>query len=628
MVERHALKRTRSPKNLPAARKNRKIEQDEPIPYRAIEQQFVQFHITSDGIQVGRTSQVPVIPERKSSQRKTWPVTSPERRAGSYNFDSTPHLTPTPWEDRRSTGRTRPHRRPRRESKPLPRQIFEQLPREIYHCILEQHATLYTRCTEVDVVGLQTDFKSLLLVNKRWCRLAREHLYREIWLPSNDELPRRAFTFRSRTRLKLLLRALRDNNSFAPMVRDLRVTADLALALDSPNTRKAAYDIVVDIIKICPKLESFSGYQPSLKDDVSAKLIEALAGRQGLRACAWNMRDTQLGSGKLTGFTTMDFLEAHNDWDHLETLCICSAENLVLGPGMISGALRRLPSLKRLMLADLNRHDFHNGTLLDLPALRSLRLEHVTGITGQGLEHFSRGSASSSLERLSLVGLELTSLRVIQTLLTNLSRLKNFTFVQDTAPEPHPAIEAPTNPGDFASRSLQYLHWDVLPPSTATSLIAHSIAAGTLPSLTKIKIPCDYTGSIQALCRPIAQDPLNPTDLELLSRFNTSVDHHERFLRLSQIQAQLRIHESRAQPSFNVVVEDEDRRVSETHVIGSYLGSMESRIEYCLEPDVEGSHYALVDFGDVEAPKWLYEMRNEMERSVKGEQILDLRSLF
>ncbi|KAF2767182.1 hypothetical protein EJ03DRAFT_161295 [Teratosphaeria nubilosa] len=589
---------------------------------------FVQFHITSDDIQVRPTSQVPVIPERKSSQHKTRPVTPRERRAGSYNFNFTPHLAPTSWEHRRSTGRPRTQRRLRRDSKPLPRQVFEQLPREIYHCILEQLATLHTRGTDVDVVGLQTDFKSLLLVNKRWYRLAREYLYREIWLPSNDELPRKAFSFRSRTRLKLLLKTLRDNNAFATMVRDLRVTADLASALDSPKTRKAAYDIVLDIMKMCPNIESFSGYQPSLNDDISSKLIEVLTRCQSLRAHAWNMRDAQLGSGKLTRFTTMDFLEAHNDWEHLETLCICSAENLVLGPGMISDALRRLSSLKHLMLADLNRHDFHNGTLLDLPALRSLRLEHVTGITAHGLEHFSRGRASSSLERLSLVGLELTSLRVIQTLFTNLSRLKIFTFVQDTAPEPHSGIEAATRSQDLASRSLQYLHWDVLPPSTATSLIAHSIAAGTLPFLTKIKIPCDYTGSIQALCRPVAQDPLIPTDLELLSRFYASGKHHERFLRLSQIEAQLRIRESRAQPSFNVVVEDEDGRISEKHVIGSYLGNMESRIEYCLEPDVEGSHYALVDFGDVDAPKWLYERQNEMERSVKGEQILDLRSLF
>jgi len=43
---------------------------------------------------------------------------------------------------------------------------------------------------------------------------------------------------------------------------------------------------------------------------------------------------------------------------------------------------------------------------------------------------------------------------------------------------------------------------------------------------------------------------------------------------------------------------------------------------------VEGSHYSLIDFGDVEMPKAVYERRNEMERSVFGEQRLDLSMLF
>ncbi|KAK4547605.1 hypothetical protein LTR36_000562 [Oleoguttula mirabilis] len=278
------------------------------------------------------------------------------------------------------------------------------------------------------------------------------------------------------------------------------------------------------------------------------------------------------------------------------------------------------------MLSGLGKRDFHNGTLLSLPGLRSLRLEDLAGVTDQGIEQLAYGRLSLSLERLCLVGLELTSLRVVQVLLANMCRLKRFTMVQKTSPGFRPGLESASALKGLGSRTLQYLHWDVLVAGSATTLIANTIASGRLPALRKVKVPCDYDGAIQALCRPIAHEALNAIDLELLERFNN--ERYERFLRVSQIQAQLRIRESRQQPSFNVVVHDENERVSATHVIGSYIGSMESGIEYSLEPDVEGSHYALVDFSDVAAPSWVYETMNEMERSVRGEQVLDVRMLF
>jgi hypothetical protein len=612
-------------------------EPQPPVVYPTFEkaEKVVQFHITTDDIHLRPSTAAPAIPHRTSSQRQrnTWPQSETERRPGRIAFENVPTLVQTPWELQRHH-----HRRPRSQRiplvdwRPLPERIFQQLPREIYHCIVDHLETLHQRRgTGVDVVSLQTDLKALMLVNKRWHRVAREHLYREIWLPSNDELPKKTLSLhRSRTRLKQLLRILTESDAYALMVRHLRVTSALACTLDGVDQtqaeRRAAYDVVVEIIKRCPNLEYFSGYSPSLEDATSTKLFFPLALRPYLRAHAWNVQAAQLGGQRLPNFDAGEMLDCHDDWQCLETLVICSSPGLHLGLGMINAAIQRLPSLRHLMLHKIGRSDFHNGTLLSLPCLDSLRLDHCDGLTDQGIEQLSHMRTACTLKRLSLIGLELTSLRTIQSLMRNMPRLQSFTLVQDTSPEMPAGMQGTNVSKALESQSLEYLHWDVLVAGTGTSLIANAIASGRFPSLRKVKIPCDYDGVVQELCRPIAQLDLDATDLELIDRFNS--DRYERFLRLAQIQAQLRIRESRQQPAFNVVVHDENKRISATHVIGSYVGDMESRVEYSLEPDVEGSHYALIDFGDVEAPKWVYEKRNEMDRSVFGEQKLDLEMLF
>ncbi|KAK3679468.1 hypothetical protein LTR78_001029 [Recurvomyces mirabilis] len=634
---RRALKRSKSLKNLLS--RNAKppaptAEDEELLPCRPVKQKYVQFHVTTDDIHLRPTTAgaTPIVPQRTSSQRQTWPQSTAERsRPGRYAFENTPTLTQTPWELERHTRRPRSQRIPLVDLRPLPKNIFEHLPREIYHCILDHVESLHKQKSQVDVVSLHSDLKALSLVNKRWHRAAREHLYREVWLPNNDDLPRRTLSLhRSTTRLKQLLRTLDESDALAFMVRHLRVTANLACMLEGVDhtqaTRRATIDLVAAIINRCANLEDFSGYNPSIRDAASTKLFFPLALRPNIRSHAWNAQVAQFGGRQLPTFDAGEVLDCHDDWQWLETLVICSSSDLSLGLGLVAAIVQRLPSLKHLMLSRLNRQDFHNGTLLSLPGLRSLRLDHLDGLTDQGVEQLAHMRLASTVESLSLIGLELTSLRTIQQLWTNLGRLRKFTLVQNTSPEMLPGMQAANVNRALGSATLQDLHWDVLVAGTGTSLIANAIASGRLPSLRRIKVPCDYEGVVQELCRPIVQETLDALDLEMIDRFDS--DRYERFLRLSQIQAQLRIRESRQQPAFNVVVHDEHKRVSATHVIGSYVGDMESQVEYTLEPDVEGSHDALIDFADVEAPKWVYERRNEMDRSIFGEQALDLKMLF
>jgi hypothetical protein len=263
-------------------------------------------------------------------------------------------------------------------------------------------------------------------------------------------------------------------------------------------------------------------------------------------------------------------------------------------PGTISAMMQKLPSLQHLVLSGLYPDDFHNGTLLMLPPLKSLRLEELHGITDQGLEQLARSRLAFSLEKLSLCGLELTSLRTIQVLLSEIDHLKHFTLHQDTAPQlSQTHIIASTN-FSLSSSSLEYLHWDTLALGHGVTILANSIASGRFPSLRKIKVPCDFDGAIQRLCRPISSRPLTPDDTNILEVLENHWGYF-RSLRYSQVHAQIRIRECRKQPSVNVVVQDEDDNVQHEHAIGSYLGNIASNIEYSLEPAVEGTSTALAD---------------------------------
>ncbi|KAI6868320.1 hypothetical protein KC343_g2416 [Hortaea werneckii] len=597
---------------------------------RPTKQKFVHFQITSDDIDLQTTHKQATVPESAPPQRHTWPETAKRPKAGRCSFETVPTLVRTPWELERSACRPQFLRQPRPQPERLSRRIFEHLPREIYHAILEQLESLYIHGNSVDVIGRQTDLKVLSLVDKRWHRIAREHLYREIWVPCDDDLRRQYLLLsRRRSRLDLLRRTLKASQALASMVRRLHVTSGLAVDLDTQTghaaRRRAAYIALTSVVELCPNLEQLNGYNWLDQGASSAGLLEALARCSGLKQHTWAFGNEVTPAPEL-GF----MFDCHNGWAPLETLVVCSNGELRLGTGSISALVQRLPRLQHLMLSGLDRHDFHNGTLLCLPPVKSLRLENLEGVSDQGIEQLSISRLCMTFEKLSLVGLELTSLRTLQSLIANAVHLRHFTFVQATSPEFQPGMESANSLKGLESKTLEYLHWGALVPGTGTTLVANSIASGRLPALRRVKVPCDYEGAIQSLCRPIACERLTSEDMELLARFDSS-GRYERALRIAQIRAQRRIRECRRRPSFNVVVQDEDQTVSAQHVIGSFIGNVDSKIEYSLEPGVEGSRSGLVELQDVLVPKRPCdgtERKTEMDNGGKEEWLLDLKMLF
>ena len=397
------------------------------------------------------------------------------------------------------------------------------------------------------------------------------------------------------TRLQRLLRTLSECPALAVLVRCIRVSSKLAKQLENQTVdqgKPRAVRVLSDIIKQCNNLETFLGYAPNAVE-ITSGLHDALAMSSKLKSHVWRLPTSLMGSSEFDLPKT--FTSCHAKWTHLETLVLIQLQGgLSLLAGTISAIAQRLPSLQHLVLSGLNPGDFHNGTLLMLPPLKSLRLEELHGITDQGLEQLAHSRTAFSLERLVLCGLEITSLRTIQVLLAEMVHLKRFTLHQSTSPELSQASVLASTTFSLSSSSLEFLHWDVLAGGHSTTILANSIASGRFPNLRKVKVPCDYHGAIQRLCRPISHRPLTLEDVEIYRAYESGYGYF-RSLQYSQIQAQIRISKSRKQPSFNVVVQDEDDTVQHRHVIGSYLGNMGSNIEYSLEPAIERTSTALAE---------------------------------
>lgn len=583
-----------------------------------------QFQVTHEDIVRNTTISRPAT--NKETRRDTWPVSGKPKRPGGYSFDAAPQLVKTPWELDRSKRSGRPQtsdRRPFRKCK------FEELPKGVVLCVLDHLKLLHSSRSTINLKPYQTDLRALCTLNKHWHRLAGESLYQEIWLPRHEEPYKNALSFRKQqSRLQLLLRTLKESPVIAGAVKHLRISAALArdLELESLPNRQAPSDtsmqLLQEIISFCRNLEVVSSYAPMTLAS-NTDLFQALSWCTRLKSHAWRIPPADFNA------YAIEFSKFHTStaFNALETLLICQPpDGCGTVPGTISAVIQRLPSLRYLALQNLSASDFHNGTLLSLPALQSLRLEEVHGVTDQGIEQLAHARLSMSLERLILMGLELTSLQTLQTLLASLTRLRALTLVQKTSPEISNALSVTGFSSNFslASNSVIYLHWDVLTRGSSIVTLANSIAAGKFPRLRKVKVPCDEGGVIQGLCRPIALQAITEEDMEALEDFERS-PNYERSLRVAQIQAQLRVRKHRKQPSFKFVVQDDEEATKQTRVIGSYLGNVASSIEYSLDEAIEGTGSAIARVEDVVTPQ-----RTPGAAKLKrGEEYtLDLSDLF
>jgi hypothetical protein len=533
--------------------------------------------------------------QQSLTKSKTWPDRPRQGKPRYYSFDQHPTLIRTPWEADRSQ-RNSQSQRTRHQ---LPARVFEQLPHEIYSCILGHLEATYTNGAMVNVSEQKRALRLICLTSKRWAKVGIEHLYRDLWLPSSTSSHKRARRFsmaKPKSRLELLVRTLSEAPSLSFLIRRMHITGALARELESTETSQAqhrvAYRLLRYVVEICPEVELITGFNPPATREY-AEWHKLLLTCERINAYAW-----QLDLKHSPIFSMGQFVDLHDKWQWLETLVLCKTDSSdgIVGPGIISAVTTRLWSLKHLMINGFNKQDFHNGTLLALKPLQSLRLENLEGITDQGIFQLSQSRNAFSLESLSLIGLELASLRAIQALLTNLTRLCRFRLIQKTSPTLLTGSSTHNRCNALASPTLNHLHWDTLITGPALDSLAHSLKIGLFPRLQTLKAPSDPDGTLQALCRPLPRQLITSSDLAFLE--SVDQDRYTRSLRLSRLQAQLRVRETRRRPSLSVVVSDE-LRTRQTHVIGAYLGDVRSRVKYVLEPDVEGENEALASLEGV-----------------------------
>ncbi|KAF7588300.1 hypothetical protein BBP40_005925 [Aspergillus hancockii] len=416
---------------------------------------------------------------------------------------------------------------------------LKRLPQEVLDNVLTQLEGLHTGSNQQGCLSCyQRDLHALSLTCRLWERAVRPKLYNCIHIVGNDSPSQlKKYRMKRGSRLKLLRRTLRERKLLANLVLELRVPQmDLLFTPGKQSTQWEEYrDLVASVVMVCPNLERLLGLSIPYNHQFD-RLTHALSTRRKLKEHTWLLgeaNDVSEGSprstscpGSLGPSQMFEFLDYHVSWTNLETLMLYGiSENNALEPSIFLRVLSLLPSLKNLCIANFDKEAFADSTLLCLPALESLRLENLPGVTDRGLSQYTSRAESHSLKSLALIEQNIESLLVISKILASLPQLERFKIVQND--------KCPTLNTDgivfqplFASSSLKHLHWDVACPNPNTALtrldyapfvkpprhintpnshLAQSIISDGFPRLEALRAPSDIEppGVLQGVCQPI-----------------------------------------------------------------------------------------------------------------------------
>ncbi|KAI2635168.1 hypothetical protein GGS21DRAFT_539225 [Xylaria nigripes] len=515
-----------------------------------------------------------------------------------------------------------------------PGELFAALPVEVVGLILQKLRDSHlVPGSSSCATCMMRDLCSVAISAKKLLKVARVALYEHIELVGADSphVQKKRFKAGFGARLTLLRRTLRAQPTIAILVRYLKAPAV------PPGVALEAYqNLVASVVMACPNLEILAG--PHLNFDFSFnRLSHALSTREQLREMHWTLAPSPTpqnkaritngaNSGNPNNQETPDdlrqkqsdwFRELHMDWSNLTTLSIhCLPGSMLASSSLLSDIITEIPSLQHLYLSRLPPMVFNDANLLSLPALNTLTLSHLPGVSSRGLCSFARRPWNQSIRKLTLQHLKIDSLPTIAQILSYLISLESFAFVQPHAPL-LPEGETIWLFPYLASGTLRKLHWDIPSPtataSSADIMLAKSIAARGFPSLRRLRTPADPEGIFQALCKPLEGiDNTSEQQRGLITKAGSTsspaanvapADEPPRpstNLVISRIEAQKRIEAARTQPRFTLTVVDEAGRICETQRIAGFMGEVGSKIEYVVEAD-EGAgdeNGGLRDIGD------------------------------
>ncbi|KAK2871688.1 hypothetical protein FQN49_002938 [Arthroderma sp. PD_2] len=418
-----------------------------------------------------------------------------------------------------------------------PMQVFtNRLPDEVYECILTHLWSLHvSSCTEGCLTCYMRDLYSLSLTDRGWEKAVRGKLYNKIHLHGSDSpAPLKKYKWKRGSRLRLLRRTLRERKALANMVFELRVPElDAPLMTGKQHLVLQEYlDLVASVVMVCPNLERLLGMSIPYSHEFD-RLTHALSTRKKLKEHAWIIgqnaevteRSQSQSSELLDQGQIYQFLSYHTSWSKLESMVLHSMDSKgVLEHGVFLRMFNFLPALRHLSVSGFEADNFTDRTLLFLPALTSLRLEGLQGVTENGLARYMGRPEARSLRSLSLIEQNISSLLILSKILASLGCLERFSIVQSTVVPSLPEGGMVFQPL-LASATLKYLHWDVACPNAANALnqidtlpfsklltkantpnshLAQSILHVGFPSLERLRAPLDIDplGALQNVCRP------------------------------------------------------------------------------------------------------------------------------
>ncbi|KAF2111691.1 hypothetical protein BDV96DRAFT_498801 [Lophiotrema nucula] len=468
-----------------------------------------------------------------------------------------PHLTKTPWELDRNKRNSIWRRTKLEHENVFPTHFFKKLPREVYDCIVGQLEQLHFESDQSCPSCYLRDMHSLMLTSRAWDRAATLQMYRKVWVLTNDEHPKMPkLKIKGTGRLKLLRRTLRERQTLARYVKELRVPEFQSLHQDASIEREEIVNLIASIVMSCPNLERLVGFHVPYMYTFD-RLSHALSTRKELKERVWLLKENDIDSEDedeelsnnyyhRANDPTECFLDLNSSHTSLTTLVLHQQQPLSspLTFRAIIGALRQLPSLRSLSISNLPSATFPNLALNALPPnLQHLRLENLPGINDKGLQRFASSHLTTSLKSLTLINLEISNLLTIAGFLsTRVEQLQRFSLSQHKTPR----IPVNTSIPILHSTTLEYVHWEIrsqaeTPPMRnsafasrnasspsfpfpeseptsclATCLLSVSIKNGLFPALRKIRAPHDPQGLLQSLCKPRAT-ALLPSDTALLT---------------------------------------------------------------------------------------------------------------
>ena len=483
--------------------------------------------------------------------------------------------------------------------------------------------------------------------------------YEDIQLVGADSPShKKRFKLAEGSRILMLRHTLRANPHLAAIVRSLKLPRP-ELSNNNGNVKRALSldeyeDLMASLIMACPNLENLSGpirnYSHSFK-----RIHHALSTRSQLKKMHWVIEPAEQPKPEKPGKksknssstrpqtatpvqTELDpwqqeaFLTLHDRWSNLEHLTIQCLPSSTLAPDtLLTRIFDQLPALKNLHLHNLPITAFNDSNLLSLPALNSLSLSHIPGITANGLSSFATGPSSLTLRKLHLRHTPINELEALARVLSNLTVLTSFSLIQASAPY----LPDGGDDGSFtlrmmpflASNTIRKLHWDITGQTNsltdADDLLSRSIEANGFPALRILRTPNDPEGVFQNLCRPKSRidlphdkfhNPLiqrastepapsprspikrlrrTPSDMSRTQSTTSSFEMDDApshtNLCAARLAVQARIEMSWSRPKWEVNVIEEDGTLMETFGIGGFIGTVGSLIEYRLLADIDAT---------------------------------------